>query len=151
MPVRLSAQNRAPTGESGEAGMKGASREARRGPGPFVMSCATLVSEVIENAQGEELGKLEHVMLDVPSGRVAYAVLARGGVLGLGAKLFAIPWEALRLDAKRGCLVLDVDRDRLEKAPGFDHEHWPSMGDEAWAARIREFFAIRPGAARGDS
>ncbi len=117
-----------------------ASRDAPHGPGPFVMSCATLVSDVVESPTGEELGKLEHVMLDVPSGRVAYAVLARGGVLGLGAKLFAIPWEAFTLDEKRGCLILDVDRERLEKAPGFDPDHWPSMADTRWAAQVHEFF-----------
>jgi len=149
--VRLSPEDRKPGGGTEETAVDDASRAARPGPGPFVLSCATLVSDVIESAQGEELGKLEHVMLDVPSGRVAYAVLARGGVLGLGAKLFAIPWEALWLDAKRGCLVLDIERERLESAPGFDHEHWPSMGDEAWAARVHEFFAVRGRAAGGDS
>jgi len=113
------------------------------GPGSFVMPCATLVSDVIENTRGEELGKLEHVMLDVPSGRVAYGVLARGGVLGLGAKLFAIPWEAFSLDEQRGCLALDIDRERLEKAPGFDHEHWPSMGDESWSSLVRDYFSPR--------
>ena len=124
-------------------------RDARatlRGPGAFVMSCATLVSDVIENGRGEELGKLEHVMLDVPAGRVAYAIVARGGVLGLGARLFAIPWEAFSLDEKRGCLVLEMDRERLEKAPCFDHDHWPSMGDAQWAARVREYFLSRRGA-----
>lgn len=118
-----------------------ASHGSARGPGLFVMPCATLVSDVIESTRGEELGKLEHVMLDVPSGRVAYGVLARGGVLGLGARLFAIPWEAFTLDEERGCLVLDIDRETLERAPGFDHDHWPSMGDAAWASRVHDYFA----------
>lgn len=144
MGIRLPADNRdTPVDGDRETGAEDGARAAARGPGRFVMSCATLVSDVIENAHGEELGKLEHVMLDVPSGRVAYAVLARGGVLGLGAKLFAVPWEALGLDAKRGCLVLDMDGERLDEAPGFDADHWPSMADEAWAARVHEFFALR--------
>lgn len=150
MGTRLPAQGRETPG-NGETAVADGAREARGGPGAFVMSCATLVSDVIENVEGEELGKLEHVMLDVPSGRVAYAVLARGGVLGLGAKLFAVPWAALRLDAKRGCLVLDVDRETLEKAPGFDPDRWPSMGDEKWAARVQEFFSVRRRARRGGS
>ena len=120
-----------------------ARRPAPHGPGSFVMPCATLVSDVIQNRGGEELGKLEHVMLDVPSGRVAYGVLARGGVLGLGAKLFTIPWEAFTLDEQRGCLVLDIDRERLDEAPGFDHEHWPAMGDPSWASLVHEYFSPR--------
>ncbi|HSN19408.1 MAG TPA: PRC-barrel domain-containing protein [Usitatibacter sp.] len=114
------------------------------GPGPFVMSCAGLGGDRIVNRRGEELGQLEHVMIDVPSGRVAYAVLARGGVFGLGAKLFAIPWEALTLDAPRQCFVLDVERERLDRAPGFDRDHWPAMADEAWATGVHDYYGRAP-------
>src|SRR5688572_33447888 len=86
-------------------------------PGPFVMSSETLIGDSVVNRKDEDLGTIEHVMVDVPSGRIAYAVLACGGVFGLGEKLFAIPWGALTLDAERRCFVLDVAKDRLEKAP----------------------------------
>lgn len=59
-------------------------------------------------------------MLDVPSGRVAYAVLSFGGFLGMGEKLFAEPWSALTLDTVNKRFVLDVTKDRLTDAPGFD-------------------------------
>ena len=68
-------------------------------------------------------------MIDVPSGRVAYAVLSVGGFLGIGDRLFAIPWEALTLDEDRLCFVMDVDKHRLENAPGFDKSNWPDMAD----------------------
>jgi len=69
----------------------GAERHTSNGPGPEVMDAATLSGDAVVNASGEDLGKIEAIMLDVQSGRIAYAVLSFGGFLGMGAKLFAIP------------------------------------------------------------
>lgn len=99
------------------------------GPGPDVMAAETLQGDDVINHQGEKLGSIEDIMLDVTSGKVAYAVLSFGGILGMGDKLFAIPWGALTLDADRKCFVLDVPKDRLQNAPGFDKDHWPAMAD----------------------
>lgn len=99
------------------------------GPGPHVMACGALAGATVFNRAHEELGTLAHVMLDVANGRIAYAVLAHGGVLGLGEKFFAIPWEALAFDATRECFVLDVAREKLAAAMGFDRDHWPSKAD----------------------
>jgi sporulation protein YlmC with PRC-barrel domain len=105
---------------------------------PEVMSCDAFVGDPVVNRAGEELGVLAHVMLDLSSGRVAYVVLEHGGVMGLGGKLFAVPWQALRRDAKRGCFILDVAREALRLAPGFDPDHWPSKADPRWAAGAAE-------------
>jgi hypothetical protein len=113
-------------------------------PGPFVMSCDTLVGDRVVNRANEELGNIEHLMIDVPTGRIAYAVLACGGVFGIGEKLFAVPWAALTLDAERRCFILDIDRERLAKAPGFDQDHWPAMADSAWASSIHDYYGVRP-------
>ena len=114
------------------------------GPGPEVMAAETLTGDPVINAKGDELGKVSDIMVDVRRGRVAYAVMSCGGFLGIGDKLFAIPWSALTLDADRKCFVLDVDKARLEAAPGFDKEHWPSMGDEQWAAEVHSYYGIAP-------
>jgi sporulation protein YlmC with PRC-barrel domain len=102
------------------------------GPGPQVMGASSLRGDLVLNHGNEKLGELADIMIDVETGAVAYAVLAFGGVLGLGEKLFAIPWHALTLDADRRCFLLDVERSQLESAPGFDKDHWPSMADPAW-------------------
>lgn len=138
----------APASTAGGAHVLPAQDEDDSGPGPFVMSCASLAGDRVVNARGESLGRLEHLMLDVPSGRVAYAVLAHGGVLGIGEKLFAIPWDAFTLDAEHKRFVLDIDRDRLDKAPGFDRDHWPEMGDAAWATQIHDYYGLRPAGER---
>jgi len=114
------------------------------GPGPEVMAARTLTGNKVYNAQGEDIGEIEDIMLDVPSGRIAYAVLSFGGVLGIGEKFFAIPWSALVLDATRECFVLDIDKERLKDAPGFDKSHWPSMADPRWAAEIYGYYNARP-------
>src|SRR5687767_3366358 len=69
------------------------------GPGPEVMAARTLKGDKVVNMRGEDLGEIEDIMLDVQSGRIAYAVMSFGGVMGIGEKLFAIPWSALVLDA----------------------------------------------------
>ncbi len=114
------------------------------GPGPEVMSADSLEGDTVVNSQGEDLGTIEAIMLDVRSGRIAYAVLSFGGFLGMGDKLFAIPWQALKLDADRECFILDVERARLENAPGFDKDHWPSMADETWARQVHSYYGSRP-------
>lgn len=114
------------------------------GPGPEVMDAATLQGDKVVNAAGEDLGKLEAIMLDVTTGRIAYAVLSFGGFLGMGAKLFAIPWGALTLDAREHRFILDVSKEKLENAEGFDKDHWPSMADQNWASELHAYYNITP-------
>ena len=119
-------------------------REPGAGPGPEVMSAATLTGNPVMNANGEKLGKVEAIMLDVPNGRIAYAVLSHGGVLGVGTKLFAVPWQAMKLDTRNKSFVLDVPVEVLKDAPGFDKDHWPAMADLAWAAIVHEYYDVTP-------
>jgi len=83
-------------------------------------------------------------MLDVHSGRVAYAVLSFGGFLGMGGKLFAVPWSALTLDTEHKRFVLDIDKERLASAPGFDKDHWPNMADPSWTRSIHSYYGTKP-------
>ena len=114
------------------------------GPGPEVMGAATLTGDAVVDRNGQELGEIREIMLDVPTGRIAYAVLAFGGFLGMGDKLFAVPWSALTLDADHKCFILDVDRERLREAPGFDKNHWPSMAQPTWASTVYRFYGVDP-------
>ena len=137
----------APAGAPAEQGAKivGSSyRAANDGPGPRVMGASTLIGDDVINRQGEKLGTIEEIMLDVPTGRIAYAVLSAGGFLGIGDKLFAIPWRSLTLDPENKCFVVDVAKERLEQAPGFDKDRWPSMADESWARELHTYYRVRP-------
>lgn len=118
--------------------------DTTRGPGPAIMDAKTLTGDGVVNAAGEDLGKIEAIMLDVASGRVAYAVLSFGGFLGMGSKLFAIPWASLKLDSRNSRFVFDVSKEKLENAEGFDKDDWPSMSDPAWAERVHSYYDRRP-------
>jgi len=114
------------------------------GPGPRIMAADTLEGDKVKNRAGDDLGTIEHIMLDVPIGRIAYAVMSFGGFLGMGEKLFAIPWNALELDTEDHGFILDTDPERLKQAPGFDKDHWPSMADERWANDIHSYYQATP-------
>lgn len=111
-----------------------------QGPGPDIMSASSLEGDDVYNHLDEDLGTIKEIMIDVHSGRVAYAVLSSGGFLGMGGKLFAIPWSALTLDINRKCFILNVEADRLKNAPGFDKDHWPSMADLSWANEVHAYY-----------
>ncbi len=131
------------TGE-GAAILGGATRPGNEGPGPRLMTASTLEGDDIVNRQGDKLGELEEIMLDVTTGRIAYAVMGAGGFLGMGDKLFAIPWSALTMDPENHCFILDADKERLQRAPGFDKDHWPSMADMTWATEVHSYYGQRP-------
>jgi sporulation protein YlmC with PRC-barrel domain len=114
------------------------------GPGPEIMDAKTLTGDSVVNSAGDDLGKIEAIMLDVTSGQIAYAVLSFGGFLGMGTKFFALPWGALTLDAVEKRFVLDATKEKLENAEGFDKDSWPSMADSAWAARIHAYYNVSP-------
>ncbi|GAB1437241.1 PRC-barrel domain-containing protein [Sphaerotilus uruguayifluvii] len=113
------------------------------GPGPELMTASTLTGDKVVNTADETLGKIEEIMLDVPGGRIAYAVMSSGGFLGLGEKLFAIPWGALTLDTNRQCFVLDARAETFEDAPGFDKDHWPTQaGDLQWHRDVHAHYGL---------
>ena len=109
-----------------------------------VMSASSLSADRVKNPEGEDLGKLDEIMIDVPTGRVAYAVVSFGGILGMGAKLFAIPWTSFTLDEDNKCFLLNVPKDRLKDAPGFDKDNWPDMADPTWRSGIYSYYGARP-------
>jgi sporulation protein YlmC with PRC-barrel domain len=111
---------------------------------PKVLSSSSICSDRVKNSAGEDLGKIEDLMIDVNSGRIAYAVLSFGGFLKLGNKLFAIPWQALQLDAPNKEFVLSVDKSVLERAPGFDKDNWPNMADPSFGTNVYRHYGYKP-------
>jgi hypothetical protein len=104
------------------------------------MAADTLAGEDVRSEAGEPLGTITHIMLDVTHGTIAYAVLSFGTTMGFGGKLFAVPWSSMALDVENKWFVLNVDKERLSKAPGFDKDSWPSMADPAWAAEVHGYY-----------
>src|SRR3990172_4561231 len=93
-----------------------------------VLATTSIIGNKVINTSGEQLGTIKELMIDLEDGQIAYAVLSFGGFLGLGDKLFAIPLEALTFGSRSSedqTVILDVDREVLKNAPGFDKDHWP--------------------------
>lgn len=95
----------------------------------------------VRNPVGDKLGDVHDVVIDVTDGRIRYAALSFGGFLGIGDKLFAVPWNAMQLkydsDAEKYFFVLDVDKEMLERAPSFDQDNWPQEADGRWLSRVQ--------------
>jgi sporulation protein YlmC with PRC-barrel domain len=111
---------------------------------PLALSSETLIGTDVRNRAGESLGKLEAIMIDIHSGRVAYAVLSFGGILGIGNKLFAIPWQSLEVDTENKKIILDAHKDLLGRAPGFDKDNWPKTPNGQWYHEVYDFYNQAP-------
>ena len=111
---------------------------------PHILSSSTLTGDDVRNPQGENLGEIKDFMIDIDNGNIVYAVLSFGGFLGIGDKLFAIPWEGLQVDTSNECFVLDVTREQLDNAPGFDKDNWPSTPDRQFINRVYTHYGYEP-------
>lgn len=133
-----------PMSSRGETRIVGKGSASAEGPGPYVMAASTLDGDKIMSSDGQDVGKIKEIMLDVYTGRIAYAVMSSGGFLGIGDKLLAIPWNALTLDTDRKCFLLSVAAETVKNAPGFDKDSWPTMADAAWANELHTYYGSSP-------
>jgi sporulation protein YlmC with PRC-barrel domain len=167
LTAMAAAQSGTNTGSAASSHSQSKSDEASPSAGPHICFADDLVGMSVVSPEGEKLGKIEDVVVH-PGGEVAYAVLSFGGFLGMGDKLFAIPWKMLKPQhaehsgsdksankdksskdsADRsasshklhGPLVLAVEKERLKNAPGFDKDNWPTMANADWAASVDKYY-----------
>lgn len=118
------------------------------GPGPNLMGADTLIGNDVSNYENEDIGEIKEIMLDVASGNIEYAVLSFGSFLGIGEKLFAVPWSALKLDTENKRFLLNIDKDRLKNAPGFDKDAWPDLADHTLSNDLHSYYGTKPYASR---
>jgi sporulation protein YlmC with PRC-barrel domain len=111
-----------------------------------VLSATRLIGNKVVNTEGQQLGNIKELMVDLDDGQIAYAVLSFGGFLGVGDKLFAIPLEALTINPQDHTVILDVDKEVLKDAPGFDKDHWPDNAqyEAGWLLDIYEYYGYSP-------
>jgi sporulation protein YlmC with PRC-barrel domain len=104
---------------------------------------STFTGADVKNPQGENLGDIKDVVIDRASGRITYAVVSFGGFLGLGEKLFAVPWSAFsQPNTDKDLFVLAMDKERLKNAPGFDHNNWPQMTSREWVTNLYTYYNV---------
>jgi sporulation protein YlmC with PRC-barrel domain len=105
----------------------------------------------VQNSQGEDLGEIEDIMVDINNEQIRYAVLSFGGFLDIGEKLFAVPVTAFTVDSTNEVVTFDVDQETLENAPGFDNNNWPDFANPEWDAPYRDFWQARTAGTHADS
>ena len=106
------------------------------------LSSTSIQGTNVVNFKRQDLGKIQDLMIDPQSGRVIYAVLDFGGFLGIGDKLFAVPMQAFSVDRVNEVFSLDIDKERLENAPGFDKDNWPSTADNAFLDTVYDYYTV---------
>ena len=118
-------------------------KNTQGGPGPLLMGADTLIGNDVYNTADESLGTIKELMIEMSTGKIGYAVLSYGGFLGMGDRLFAVPWQALKLDTQKKRFTLNASKDQLKNAPGFDKDHWPAMADTNWASGVHKFYGVK--------
>ena len=110
-----------------------------------VSRASKIIGTNVKNPDGDKLGDIKELVLDPESGQVVYVVVSFGGILGVGDKLFALPWKALHWTRDKQYYVLDVDKSTLKKAPGFDKKHWPDSSKwDQLREEVKEFYQANP-------
>jgi hypothetical protein len=102
---------------------------------PARLAAGAVIGCTVRNAAGDELGSICELMLDPEGGTIAYAVLSHGGVIGVGEKLFAVPWAEFGFDEASRELRLEATPEQLAAAPGFDKDRWPASVNASWRTR----------------
>jgi len=106
--------------------LTGVNKEGTRPNSPLrFLTASSIIGDKVHNAKGEHMGKIEEIMLDITTGKIEYVVIEFGGFLTIGEKYFAIPFSLLTVDPVNKAFIFDQPREILEKAPGFDLNHWP--------------------------
>jgi sporulation protein YlmC with PRC-barrel domain len=111
---------------------------------PAILSSSTLTGDDVVNRSGDKLGSLKDIMIDLTRGEVAYGVVSRGGLAGIGEKLFAVPFSMFEVDGDSHELILEIEEEVLDNSPGFDPDNWPTFSDEAWGAEVHEYYGLVP-------
>jgi sporulation protein YlmC with PRC-barrel domain len=109
-----------------------------------LLGTASVYGDSVYDIADRFLGEIQELVLDIRSGRVAYALMAVGGFLGMGRKLFAIPWSTVTVDRVYRRCVVNIDLEQLIDAPSLDGDVLPRMADPSWATQVHAYFGCKP-------
>lgn len=105
-----------------------------------IVKSGEIIGVKVKNPENENLGEIAEVVIDKQSGKVSYFVLDFGGFLGFGNKFFAVPCSLFLYSNNDDCFILNVDKQHLKNAPGFDKDHWPNFSTPEFTTSITGFY-----------
>jgi sporulation protein YlmC with PRC-barrel domain len=146
LSIEIFAQEKASQGAKGETG------NVQENEHINAFRVDNIIGSKVINLEGQGIGAIDNLVIDIDTGSIVYAALEFGGFMGFGDKLFAVPWQSLTAVPAEGMFILDQSKAKLQKAPGFDKDNWPDIGDRSWQAGIFAFYRhhavpLRPPAA----
>ncbi len=109
-----------------------------------ILSASTIKGTNVKNFKKENIGEIQDLMVNLSTGKVEYAVLSFGGFLGIGDKYFAVPIQVLKFSDKDREITLDVDKERLKNAPGFDKDNWPLEASPEFLQSMYDHYGYSP-------
>jgi len=110
---------------------------------PQSLSASTITGTSVQNLQGDDVGSIYDLMIDLERGEVLYAVLSHGGFLGMGTDYFAVPMQALIFsDRDEDLIKVDIDKTILENAPGFNKDNWPEHPSTDFTNSVYEHYGF---------
>lgn len=119
-----------------------------------VICASELIGMSLHDARGRSLAEIHDVVINARRRSISYVAVTYGGFLGMGDKLFAVPFEAIQVrqdpdDADRTLLILNVTEEQLEGAEEFDQENWPNFADPDFVGQLDRRYGVDRGARRG--
>lgn len=111
---------------------------------PLVLDTAKINNLRLIDQSGELIGEVDDLIIDPASGRIAYAVIKTGGVLGLGERRIPLPWSLLTLSARRDGMIVNIPRDRLISGPQLGQGERPDMSSRQWAMALHTYYDAVP-------
>jgi hypothetical protein len=147
VPVPKSGQDKTGFGTASPAPTPAPGKPAASKPAPIqntkrfaehtgLARASELIGMEVKDAAGKDAGKIEDLLVDA-RGDIAYAVVSFGGLLGVGDKLYAVPWDAVMMDREQKVVHLNVNKSVLERAPSFSKDRWPETSDREWGRGVR--------------
>ena len=109
---------------------------------PQMMSALTVAGDSVKNSAGENLGRIEDLVIDVQSGRVNYAVLSFGGFLGIGDDHYPLPWQSLKYDTSLGGYVTGVTETQLKGAPHYRNDNTWNWSDPSRTRAVNDYYGV---------
>lgn len=111
-----------------------------------ISRASKIIGSSVKNPAGDSLGDIKELVINPESGQIVYAVVSYGGVMGMGDKLFAVPWKAFTWIQDKEYYTVNVDKSTLANAPGFDKNQWPesSIHWDQQREEIHKFYRVTP-------
>ncbi len=122
--------------------VRGMASKTAESQGINVFMVKKIIGSKVINVKGETLGNIEDLVVDIDTGRIVYAVLESDGFLGIGDKLFPIPWASLAALPSEGIFFLNQSKEQMAKAPAFEKNNLPNMGDMHWGEGIFKYYDV---------